>query len=41
VLAEHLYGAAVGASEVVYVGGTVGIGGGFLVHGQPLRGAEG
>jgi predicted NBD/HSP70 family sugar kinase len=41
VLAEHLYGAAVGSSEVAYVGGTVGIGGGFLVHGQPLRGAEG
>jgi predicted NBD/HSP70 family sugar kinase len=41
VLAEHLYGAAMGASEVAYVGGTVGIGGGFLVHGQPLRGAEG
>ena len=32
---------AVGASEVAYVGGTVGIGGGFLVRGQPLRGVEG
>jgi predicted NBD/HSP70 family sugar kinase len=41
VLAEHLYGAAEGASEVAYVGGTVGIGGGFLVRGQPLRGVEG
>ena len=41
VLAEHLYGAATGASEVAYVGGTVGIGGGFLVRGQPLRGVEG
>jgi predicted NBD/HSP70 family sugar kinase len=41
VLAEHLYGAAVGSSQVAYVGGTVGIGGGFLVHGLPLRGAEG
>jgi predicted NBD/HSP70 family sugar kinase len=41
VLAEHLYGAAVGSSEVAYIGGTVGIGGGFLVHGQPLGGAEG
>ncbi len=41
VLAEHLYGVAVGASEVGYVGGTVGIGGGFLVRGQPLRGVEG
>lgn len=41
VMAEHLYGAAVGSSEVAYVGGTVGIGGGFLVHGRPLGGAEG
>jgi predicted NBD/HSP70 family sugar kinase len=41
VLAEHLYGAAVGSSEVAYIGGTVGIGGGFLVHGRPLGGAEG
>ncbi|HET8662745.1 MAG TPA: ROK family protein [Nocardioides sp.] len=41
VLAEHLYGAAVGSSEVAYIGGTIGIGGGFLVHGQPLSGAEG
>ncbi|MGA8245766.1 MAG: ROK family protein [Nocardioides sp.] len=41
VLAEHLYGAAVGASEVAYIGGIVGIGGGFLVHGQALGGAEG
>jgi predicted NBD/HSP70 family sugar kinase len=41
VLAEHLYGAAVGSAEVAYVGGTIGIGGGFLVHGLPLRGVEG
>ena len=41
VLAEHLYGAAIGASEIAYIGGTVGIGGGFLVRGQPLRGVEG
>jgi hypothetical protein len=41
VLAEHLYGAAVGVSEVAYVGGTVGIGGGFLIRGQPMSGAEG
>jgi predicted NBD/HSP70 family sugar kinase len=41
VLAEHVRGAAVGSSEVAYVGGTVGIGGGFLVQGRPLRGAEG
>ena len=41
VLAEHLYGAAVDSAEVAYIGGTIGIGGGFLVRGQPLRGAEG
>jgi predicted NBD/HSP70 family sugar kinase len=41
VLAEHLYGSARGSSEVAYVGGTVGVGGGFLVHGLPLGGAEG
>ena len=41
VLAEHLYGAAVGVTEIAYVGGTVGIGGGFLGRGQPLRGVEG
>jgi predicted NBD/HSP70 family sugar kinase len=41
VLAEHLRGAAVGSSEVVYVGGTVGVGGGFLVRGQLLSGVEG
>jgi len=41
VLAEHVRGAAVGASEVAYIGGTVGIGGGFLVRGQPMHGAEG
>ncbi|MGA8208645.1 MAG: ROK family transcriptional regulator, partial [Nocardioidaceae bacterium] len=41
VLAEHLRGAAVGASNVGYVTGSVGIGGGFLVGGVPLRGADG
>jgi predicted NBD/HSP70 family sugar kinase len=40
-LAEHVRGAALGASEVAYVSGSVGIGGGFLVGGQPLRGADG
>jgi predicted NBD/HSP70 family sugar kinase len=41
VLAEHQRGAAVGASDVGYVTGSVGIGGGFLVGGVPLRGSEG
>lgn len=41
VLAEHLRGAAVGIDDVAYVTGGVGIGGGFLVGGQPLRGSGG
>jgi predicted NBD/HSP70 family sugar kinase len=41
VLAEHLRGAAVGYSDVAYVNGSVGIGGGFLVGGVPLSGAKG
>jgi predicted NBD/HSP70 family sugar kinase len=41
VLAEHLRGAAVGFQEVVYLSGSVGIGGGFLVGGVPLHGASG
>jgi predicted NBD/HSP70 family sugar kinase len=39
--AEHLRGAAVGANDVAYVTGSVGIGGGFFVDGAPLRGAMG
>jgi predicted NBD/HSP70 family sugar kinase len=41
VLAEHLRGAAVGATDVVYLSGGVGIGGGILVAGQALRGSGG
>ena len=41
VYAEHLRGVAVGSSDVAYVMGTVGIGGGFLVQGQMLGGAQG
>lgn len=41
VLAEHLRGAAVGVNDVGYVTGSVGIGGGFLVGGAPLRGSQG
>jgi predicted NBD/HSP70 family sugar kinase len=41
VLAEHVRGAAVGHSDVAYLNGSVGIGGGFLVGGVPLTGASG
>jgi predicted NBD/HSP70 family sugar kinase len=41
VLAEHLRGAAVGDDDVAYITGGVGIGGGFIVGGSPLRGRGG
>lgn len=41
VLAEHTRGAAVGHSNVAFLTGSVGIGGGFLVDGAPLGGASG
>lgn len=41
VLAEHLRGAAVGFSDVVYLSASVGIGGGFLMGGRPLTGTSG
>ena len=41
-IAEHLYGAAAGFDDVVYLnGGASGIGGGLIVHGKPLLGAGG
>ncbi|WP_374976897.1 ROK family protein [Microbacterium trichothecenolyticum] len=41
-IAEHLFGAAAGFDDVVYLnGGASGIGGGLIVHGQPLLGAGG
>ncbi|HWM16176.1 MAG TPA: ROK family transcriptional regulator [Microbacterium sp.] len=41
-LAEHLYGAARGIDDVVYLnGGASGIGGGLIVHGMPVGGAAG
>ena len=40
-LAEHVRGAAQGRSEVAYLSGSVGIGGGFLVNAQPMSGASG
>jgi predicted NBD/HSP70 family sugar kinase len=39
--AEHLRGVAVGANDVAYISGSVGIGGGFFVGGVPLRGSIG
>ena len=40
-LAEHRRGAAVGADNVVFVIGEVGVGGNVIVNGQPLVGAAG
>ncbi|MCT9821301.1 ROK family protein [Microbacterium sp. W1N] len=41
-LAEHLFGAAHGIDDVVYLnGGASGIGGGLIVHGIPVTGARG
>lgn len=41
-LAEHLFGAAQGADDVVYLnGGPSGIGGGIIVHGIPVGGVGG
>ncbi len=41
VLAEHTRGAAVGVENCAFLSGSVGIGGGFLVDGVPLRGHDG
>jgi predicted NBD/HSP70 family sugar kinase len=41
VLAEHRRGAAVGARDVLYLSGEVGVGGGLIVDGRPLTGAAG
>jgi predicted NBD/HSP70 family sugar kinase len=40
-LAEHLRGAARGASDVVYVSADVGVGGGVIAEGSSLRGTAG
>lgn len=41
VLAEHLRGVAAGYDDVVFIAGEVGVGGGCIVGGRPLRGAGG
>jgi predicted NBD/HSP70 family sugar kinase len=41
VLAEHRRGAARDVDDAVYIAGEVGVGGGVLVDGRPLRGADG
>jgi len=42
VVAEHLFGAARGIDDVIYLnGGASGIGGGLVVHGMPVGGANG
>jgi predicted NBD/HSP70 family sugar kinase len=40
-LAEHVRGAAEGMSDVIYLSGEVGVGGGIIIGGQPLLGASG
>jgi predicted NBD/HSP70 family sugar kinase len=40
-LAEHVRGAAAGLSDVIYISGEVGVGGGIIVGGRPLLGASG
>ncbi|MGZ4595814.1 MAG: ROK family protein [Actinomycetes bacterium] len=40
-LAEHVRGAAAGLSDVIYISGEVGVGGGIITGGRPLVGAGG
>ncbi len=40
-LAEHLRGVARGATDLVYVSADIGVGGGVISEGRPLRGARG
>lgn len=39
--AEHLRGVGVGCDNLAFLAGSVGLGGGFIVGGQPLTGARG
>jgi predicted NBD/HSP70 family sugar kinase len=40
-MSEHMRGAAAGLSEVIYISGEVGVGGGIILGGRPLHGAGG
>jgi predicted NBD/HSP70 family sugar kinase len=40
-LAEHRRGVGVGTDDLVFISGEVGVGGGLIVGGRPLRGAAG
>ncbi|ASR35459.1 sugar kinase [Prauserella marina] len=40
-LAEHLRGTARGASDMVFISADIGVGGGVIAQGMPLRGAAG
>lgn len=40
-MAEHLRGIGRGRSDIVYVSGEVGIGGGIILNGRPMRGSGG
>lgn len=40
-LAEHLRGGAAGVTDIVYIAGDVGVGGGMISGGVPLRGSAG
>jgi predicted NBD/HSP70 family sugar kinase len=40
-VAEHTWGAGVGASHLIYVSSDVGVGGGLVIDGRPLVGAAG
>jgi predicted NBD/HSP70 family sugar kinase len=40
-LAEHVRGAAAGLSDVIYISGEIGVGGGIIVGDRPLLGAGG
>lgn len=40
-MAEHIRGAGVGVDNLIYVASEVGVGGGIIIDGRPLRGAAG
>jgi predicted NBD/HSP70 family sugar kinase len=40
-VAEHTWGAGVGASHLIYISSDVGVGGGIVIDGRPLVGAAG